>query len=158
MVASINAAVEAARLELVITRTFDAPARVVFEAWTKPDHLACWWGPEGFTMPSCAMDVRPGGAFRFCMRGPDGTDHWLRGVYREIVAPERLVFTWAWEDAQGKPGHETLLKVDFVALGTKTKVILHQGVFESANARDEHRSGWGSSLDRFAEYVTTEAE
>ena len=69
------------------------------------------------------MDIRPGGAFRFCMRSPQGTDYWKRGVYREIVEPERLVFTFAWEDAQGALGHETLVTVTFAAEGTQTRSI-----------------------------------
>ena len=144
----------AAERELVITRVFDAPRPLVFKAWTEPDRLVRWWGPQGFTTPSCTTDVRPGGAFRFCMRSPEGTDHWLRGVYREIVEPERLVFTWAWEDAEGKPGHETVLTVSFAEHGAKTKLTLHQAVFESITARDSHQGGWTSSLDRLAEYAS----
>jgi uncharacterized protein YndB with AHSA1/START domain len=152
MAARTSAAKTAERV-LVITRIFDAPPRLVFKAWTEPEHLVRWWGPQGFTTPSCKMDVRPGGAFRFCMRSPEGTDHWLRGVYREIVAPERLVCTWAWEDAEGKPGHETLLTVSFAEHGSKTKLTLHQAVFESVTARDAHQEGWASSLNRLAEYL-----
>ena len=148
-----SAAIESTERELVITRVLDAPRRLVFKAWTEPERVVRWWGPQGFTMPSCKMDVRPGGAFRFCMRSPDGTDHWLQGVYREIAEPERLVLTWAWEDAEGKPGHETLVTVSFAEHGAKTKLTLHQAVFESITARDSHQGGWTSSLDRLAEYV-----
>ena len=148
-----SAAIESTERELVITRVLDAPRRLVFKAWTEPERVVRWWGPQGFTMPSCKMDVRPGGAFRFCMRSPDGTDHWLQGVYREIVEPERLVLTWAWEDAEGKPGHETLVTVSFAEHGAKTKLTLHQAVFESITARDSHQGGWTSSLDRLVEYA-----
>ena len=149
-----SAAIESTERELVITRVLDAPRRLVFKAWTEPERVVRWWGPQGFTMPSCKMDVRPGGAFRFCMRSPDGTDHWLQGVYREIVEPERLVLTWAWEDAEGKPGHETQVTVSFAEHGAKTKLTLHQAVFETATARDSHQGGWTSSLDRLAEYAS----
>ena len=155
MAARTSAATESAERELVLTRVFDAPRRLVFKAWTEPERVVRWWGPQGFTMPSCTMDVRPGGAFRFCMRSPEGTDHWLRGVYREIVEPERLVLTWAWEDAEGKPGHETLVTVTFAERGAKTTLTLHQAVFESVTARDAHRGGWTSCLDRLAEYVVS---
>ena len=104
-------------------------------------------------MPSYKMDARPGGAFRFCMRSPEGTDHWLQGVYREVVEPRRLVFTWAWEDTQGKPGHETVVTVTFAEQGGKTKLTLHQAIFESVSARDAHQSGWASSLGCLAEYL-----
>ena len=153
MAASTSPAATTAERTLVIERVFDAPRALVFKAWTEPERLVRWWGPQGFTMPSCKMEARPGGAFRFCMRSPEGTDHWLRGVYREIVEPERLVCTWAWEDVEGKPGHETLLTVTFAEHGGKTKLTLQQAVFESVTARNEHQEGWTSGLDRLAEYL-----
>src|SRR2546429_8825963 len=128
MAAASNVATESAQRELVISRIFDAPPRVVFKAWTEPEHLVGWWGPQGFTMPSYKMDARPGGAFRFCMRSPEGTDHWLQGVYREIVEPERLVSPRAWEDAEGKPRHETLLTVNLAQHGAETKLTLHPAI------------------------------
>ncbi|HYZ42722.1 MAG TPA: SRPBCC domain-containing protein [Stellaceae bacterium] len=78
-----------------------------------------------------------------------------QGVYREVVELERLVFTFAWEDAEGKPGHETLVTVTFAEHGTKTKLTLHQGVFETVAACDSHQSGWASTLERFAEYLAS---
>jgi uncharacterized protein YndB with AHSA1/START domain len=146
--------VESAQRELVITRIFDAPRPLVFQAWTEPDRVARWWGPQGFTTLYCDMDVRPGGAFRVCMRSPEGAEHWKQGVYREVVEPERLVFTFAWEDAEGRPGHETVVTVTFAELAGKTKLTLHQGVFETVAASDEHQRGWTSTLQRFAEYLT----
>ena len=87
------------------------------------------------------------------MRSADGVDHWLRGVYREIVEPERLVFTFAWEDTSGKPGHETLVTVTFAEHDGKTKLTLHQADFASITARAEHQDGWTESLDRLEEYL-----
>jgi len=153
MAARPSTATESAERELVVTRVFDAPPRVLFKAWTEPERLIGWFGPQGFTVPACTMDVRPGGAFRVHMRSPEGTDHRVRGVYREIVEPERLVCTWAWEDAEGKPGHETLLTVTFAEHGAKTKLTLHQAVFETVTARNGHQEGWTSALDRLAEYL-----
>jgi uncharacterized protein YndB with AHSA1/START domain len=95
--------VEERERELVITRILDAPRDVVFRAWTERDRVARWWGPQGFVTTYCDMDIRPGGAFRVCMRSPEGAEHWKQGIYREIVAPERLVFTFAWEDARANP-------------------------------------------------------
>jgi uncharacterized protein YndB with AHSA1/START domain len=139
--------------DLVITRIFDAPRHVVFRAWTEPGRVARWWGPQGFVTTYCNMDVRPGGTFRVCMRSPAGAEHWKQGVYREVVAPERLVFTFAWEDTEGKPGHQTLVTVTFAASGKKTELTLHQAVFEDVATRDDHRRGWTSTLQRFAEYL-----
>ncbi len=139
--------------ELVITRIFDAPRHLVFRAWTEPDRAARWWGPQGFVTTYWDMDIRPGGAFRVCMRSPQGTEHWKRGVYREVVEPERLVFTFAWEDAEGKPGRQTVVTVTFGERGDKTELMLRQGVFETVATRDDHRRGWTSTLQRFAEYL-----
>jgi uncharacterized protein YndB with AHSA1/START domain len=148
-----RAGIAAAERELVVTRVFDAPRRLVFRAWTDPAHAARWWGPAGFTLLSCEMDVRPGGAWRRCMRSPEGTLHGKRGVYREIVEPERLVFTYADEDAGGRIGHETLVTVSFVEEGGKTRLTLHQALFDSEAACNAHEGGWTSCLERFAGYL-----
>ena len=87
------------------------------------------------------------------MRSPEGAEHWKQGVYREVVEPERLVFTFAWEDAEGKPVHQTLVTVTFAERGDKTELTLHQAVFETVEWRNEHRRGWTSTLQRFAEYL-----
>ena len=142
-----------AELRLVITRIFDAPRRLVFKMWTEPEHLAVWWGPRGFTAISGRLDVRPGGAWSRSMRAPDGRIIRKHGVYREIVEPERLVFTFAWEDAEGKPGHETAVTVTLAEYGAKTKLTLHQAVFETVTARDLHQGGWASALECLAEYL-----
>src|ERR1700732_4227552 len=129
MDARTSTATEAGERELVITRVLEAPRRRVFQAWTEPDRVARWWGPQGFVTAYYAMDIRPGGAFRFCMRSPEGIEYWKQGVYREVIEPERLVFTFAWEDAEGKPGHVTVVTVTFADYGDKTKLTLHQAVF-----------------------------
>ncbi|WP_201262642.1 SRPBCC domain-containing protein [Gloeocapsopsis dulcis] len=79
-------------------RVFNAPCNLVFKTWTEPKHFARWLGPKDCTTTSCEMDVRLGGVYRACIRSPEGTDHWMQGVYHEIVEPEWLVFTFAWED------------------------------------------------------------
>jgi uncharacterized protein YndB with AHSA1/START domain len=155
MGAGNSAAGELAERELVVTRIIDAPRSLVFKAWTEAEQVARWWGPQGFVTTFCEMDIRPGGAFRCCMRSPAGTDHWKRGVYREIVEPERIVFTFAWEDADGNPGHELLTTVTFGDLGAKTRLTLHQAMFETLERRDDHRGGWTSCFERFAEYVAS---
>ncbi len=155
MVAATSIAADTTDRELLVTRVIDAPRALVFKAWTEPEQVARWWGPQGFTTTFCDMDIRPGGTFRFCMRSPAGTDHWKRGVYREIVAPERIVFTFAWEDAAGNPGHELLTTVTFAEQGRKTKLTLHQAAFETAEGCNDHQGGWTSCLERFGEYMTT---
>ena len=142
-----------AERELVITRVFDAPRGLVFKAWTEPDRAVRWWGPQGFTTAHYEIDFRQGGSYRVCMRSPEGTEHWQRGVCREMAAPERLVFTFAWEDAQGRPGHETVVTVTFAEYGAKTKLTLRQAVFESVTVRDLHQGGWNSALECLADYL-----
>ena len=109
-----------------------------------------WWGPRGFTTPAGKMDVRPDGGWRVCMRSPDGDLRWLQCAYREIVEPERLAFTWAWEDRAGEPGHETLVTVNFAEQAGKTRLIVHQAAFEPATREgpEDDRDDWEQRLDR----------
>jgi uncharacterized protein YndB with AHSA1/START domain len=139
--------------ELTVIRVIDAPRALVFKAWTQPEHAAHWWGPQGFTIESCKMDARPGGSFRSSMRSPTGSLHTKRGVYREVTASERLVFTFAWEDDGGNPMHEMLITVTFEDVDSRTRLTLHQAFFETETLRDEHVAGWTSCLERFAEYM-----
>ena len=155
MAAIANSAQEPDDRVLVITRLLDAPRALVFKAWTEPEHLVRWWGPRGFTMPSCRMEPQPGGTYRYCMRAADGTDHWVRGAYREVVPLERLVFTSAWEDGDGNPKHETVIAVTLAERGGKTELTLRQAVFESVTARDLHRGGWSEAMDMLAEHLAT---
>jgi uncharacterized protein YndB with AHSA1/START domain len=143
--------------ELVITRLIDAPRELVFEAWTEPKHMAQWWGPKGFTNPVCEMDVRPGGAFRIVMRAPDGVEYPMRGVFREIVTPERLVFTTVAEDRDGNPHLEGLTIVTFAEYDGKTTLTIQTSAVgltpESARMLEGMEEGWTQSLERLAETV-----
>lgn len=143
-------------LILVISRVLDAPRALVFKVWSQPEHLVRWWGPNGFTLPSCKMEFHEGGAFRCLMRSPEGTDHRMHGVYREIIEPEKISFTWTWVDEAGNAGHETLVTVTLEEAGkdgAQTKLTLHHAVFESVTARDAHRGGWTECFERLAAYV-----
>jgi uncharacterized protein YndB with AHSA1/START domain len=152
-----NAATEpSADKVLVITRVFDAPRSLVFQAWTRKEHLDRWCAPLGFTIPYSEGDLRPGGAWRCCMRSPDGVEHWLSGTYCEIVEDELLVFTHAWEDDRGKRGHETLVTVRFADQNGKTKLTFHQAPFESVEARDGHAGGWSGCMERLSDYLLTQ--
>lgn len=148
---------EPTKIELVITRILAAPPGVVFKAWTQREQLLHWWCPKGFTTPSCGMDLRPGGAYRICIRSPEGTDYWMRGVYREVVETERLVYTFAWEEPDGTPGPESLITVTFAEQQGKTKLTFHQAPFESAAERDSHEEGWNECFDRLAAYLARRA-
>lgn len=149
-----NASASSTDTELVMTRVFDAPRALVFSAWTETEHLERWQNaPMGFTVTIEKSDIRPGGSFRVCMHAPDGTDHWLQGVYREVVPPERLVFTHSWTDASGNPGKETLVTITFADRGGKTELTLRQTGLASVASRDGHREGWNSTFNRLAGYL-----
>lgn len=141
--------------ELVFTRLFDAPREVVFKAWTEVERLKRWWGPKGFTNPVCEVDVRPGGAMRIHMRGPDGTIYPMTGVYHEIVEPERLVFAASALDAGGKPLFEQMTTVTFEEHAGKTKLTVYASFSKVRPEAAPHlagaETGWNMSLDRLAE-------
>jgi uncharacterized protein YndB with AHSA1/START domain len=145
-------------LEIVMTRDFDAPRELVFEAHTKCEHLEQWWGPRKYTLAVCEMDFRPGGKYRFVHRGPDGVEeHGFRGEYREIVPPEKIVWTFEWE---GMPGHvsvDTLTLEDLA--GGRTKLTA-RSLFDSVDDRDGMlqsgmEEGASETWDRLAELVAT---
>lgn len=149
-----------ARQELVLTRIIGAPRNLVFKAWTDTKHVARWWGPRGFTNPVCELDVRPGGHIRIDMRGPDGTVYPMKGVFHEIVEPERLVFTsTALEDEHGKPLFEILNTITFEDFNGITKLTLHAKLVtrdvkmtpQMAAALAGMEQGWSESLYRLAD-------
>jgi uncharacterized protein YndB with AHSA1/START domain len=143
-------------LEIVITRLFAAPRRLVWQAWTSPEHVPRWMlGPQGWTMPVCEIDLRPGGAWRFVWRRADGTEMEMRGVYQEIVPPERLVCTERW----GGNWPETLNTLLLAEQAGKT-TITQRMLYPSTEARDAAlktgmAEGVSESFDRLDEYLAT---
>ena len=117
----------------------------MFRALTEAEQLMKWWGPKGFTVPEATLDLRPGGAWRTIMRAPDGRDHVVSGVYREIVPPSRLVFTWGWTD--GPRNHENVVTIELFEVPDGTRLELHQALFESTDSRDQHQRGWTGCFD-----------
>jgi len=144
--------IKTAEREITITRVFNAPRALVFKAWTNAQELAQWWGPKGFTNRVCEIDARVGGAIRIHMRSPDGSVYPMRGEFREIVPPERLVFTNIAVDAADKPIIEGLTTVIFTERGGKTTMILHtrgRAVADYAvGYLQGMEMGWSGSIDK----------
>jgi uncharacterized protein YndB with AHSA1/START domain len=147
--------------DVTITRTFDAPRSLVFKMWTDPKHLAQWWGPRGFTNPTCDVDVRPGGKIYIIMRGPPGTpysgDFPMTGEFQEIVAPEKIVFKSFAIDNDGNvliDGHNT---VTFTEEGGKTTLTIKARavarVAIGAQMIQGMEMGWSQSIDKLEELV-----
>ena len=143
--------------DLLITRVFDAPRDLVFKAWTEPARVSQWWGPTGFTAPRCELDLRPGGAIRIDMRGPDGTIYPMGGTFRQIDEPNQLIFTSYPLDANGEPEFEGLNTVTFDEDDGKTKITLHVSVSKRTAEGDKHLAGmepgWNLTLDCLAAYL-----
>ncbi len=144
----------AADREIIIKRRFDAPAALVFDMWTKAEHVARWWAPKGMTTTVETLDLRPGGTYRFVMHGADGTDYPVKGVYHEIVPPRHLVYTDDW-DGDPMPSTPSRVTVTFDERGHQTTVTLRI-VFATAEgyalARDIGvTEGWQSCFDVLAE-------
>ncbi|MGZ7182294.1 MAG: SRPBCC family protein [Halobacteriota archaeon] len=156
--------------ELIITRVFDVPRELVWAAWTEPEQLKKWWGPRGFTSPFSRIDLRVGGKYLHCMRGPDGKDYWSTGVYREVVSPKRLAMTDSFADEEGNVVSATYYGLDpefprelqvIVELdekeGRKTRLTLKHGSIKNLNETDvaNMEQGWNESFDKLAECLGT---
>jgi uncharacterized protein YndB with AHSA1/START domain len=143
--------------ELIITRVFNVARSLLFRMWTDAEHTVHWMAPPGLTIMFNEADVRPGGTWRVGMRGPDGAELWVGGVYREVVPPERLAFTHAWDGAGGKPGPETLVTVTFADRNGRAEMTFRQSGFDSVESRDGHAGGWGQCFDLLDDYLRTSA-
>lgn len=152
-----EAAATAPEQELRITRVFNAPRHQVFAAWTDSRQIRQWSAPHGFVITHCEGDARKGGHWRCCMRTPEGAELWLGGVYHEVIEDQRLVFTHAWDDEDGKPGRETLVTVQFEDADGGTRMHFHQAGFDSTSSRDGHRSGWNECFERLAHGLSAQA-
>lgn len=156
MPASASTHTAASDRELVFTRVFDAPRELVFEAWTDPKHLPHWYGPNGFRTTVHELDLRPGGAWRLTMHGPDGRDYGNRLVFLEVNKPERLVYKHEPGPGDKAASHET--KVTFTARGQQTEVVMCMA-FTSPEERErivttyKAIEGGNQTMGRLAEYL-----
>lgn len=148
---------------LVLTRMLNAPQELAFKVWTSAEHIQQWMRPEpGMVVPLASMDLRVGGKFRIQMKNPDGEFFTAVGVFKEVKAPERLVYTWDWEkdgsgaelgEVEGKP---SLVTVQFLKRGERTEMVLMHSRFATVESRDNHARGWDRIVTSFASFVETE--
>jgi uncharacterized protein YndB with AHSA1/START domain len=135
---------------LILKRRLNAPPSKVYGAWTDCAKISHWFGPEDAEILRAETDVRVGGRFRIVFRGPDGEEHDVGGIYREVVPDQKLVFTWAWRST---PERESLVTVALKRDGDGTLLtLLHEQFFDEA-ARDRHGRGWNGTLDKLESYV-----
>ena len=140
----------ATKPSLTLKRRFNAPPAKVFAAWTDPEKMKRWMGPEGVQGISCEIDPRVGGRYRLVMRAPNGEEHDVSGVYREVMPNEKLVFTWAWKST---PERESLVTLTFKPDGAGTLLTLMHEQFFDETARDHHQHGWIGSLDKLEKFI-----
>lgn len=158
--------------DFVISRVFDAPRELVWKAFTEAERLKHWWGPKGFIVIASTMDLRPGGTYHYGMKAPNGATMWGKFVFREIVAPERLVFISSFSDeAGGITRHpmaptwplESLSTFTFDEVGGKTRFTVRWSPYKATeeerrtfdSAHDNMRQGWGGTMDQLSEYLAT---
>jgi uncharacterized protein YndB with AHSA1/START domain len=141
----------AGETEVVVTRVFNAPRALVFSFWTAPEHLAKWWGPEGFRLPREDLVVEPRVGGRYQLRLVEiatGAEVWVHGEILELVEPEVLAIQMDVPQPIGLPPMKTIVRVQFDDLGEKTRVTLRQGPFATAEQREQTTAGWGQSFDQ----------
>ena len=159
MVARNNLDLDSDPRSIVGTREYDAPRDLVFSAFTDPNHLAQWWGPNGFKTTTLSFDMRPGGVWRFVMHGPDGRDYQNRITYEEVTPPERIVYRHGGGDDVEPVQFRQI--ITFEDLGGRTRIVW-RGDFPTAGERDrvvkEHGADTGlvQTMARLAEYVATQ--
>jgi len=139
--------------ELLIVRTFNAPASVVFALWSSADHMKRWMGPKGFACPEMAIDLRVGGRYRGMIKSAEHGENWFSGIYREIVQNQRLVFTFTWENEGPSAGLEMVVTITFEERNGKTVQTFHQAPFRTIERRDSHVGGWSEAFDKQATYA-----
>jgi uncharacterized protein YndB with AHSA1/START domain len=143
--------------EIVITRVFDAPRRLVFAVLTDPEHVPHWYGPRGWTLPVCQIDFRLGGAWRYVLRGPQGADMGMRGVYQEITPPERLVTTESFDDYPGESLNTVVLTEEDGRTTMTVTVLYPSKEIRDAVINSGMQAGASETYDRLDEYVRTMA-
>ena len=138
---------------LTLTRKYATEPEKVWRAWTDPQTLKQWWGPgPGESVSLAELDVRVGGRFRICFGGADGNEHECAGIYKEVVKPKKLVFTWSWP--RTTPERESVVTILFNAKGGGTELVFKHEQFFDEKARDDHQRGWTGLLEKLDGYLS----
>jgi len=132
--------------KLEVRRTIRAAQKRVFDAWTKPEELKRWHAPGPMTVSLAEIDLRPGGKYRIHMRAPDGAEHKVSGVYKEVDPPNRVVYTWGWDGDH--PVKNSTVTVEFLDRGDTTEVVLTHEGFPAGDEQANHEKGWIAILDK----------
>jgi uncharacterized protein YndB with AHSA1/START domain len=140
----------ATKPSLTFKRRFNAAPAKVFSAWTDPEKVKRWMGPGEVKVMSAESDARTGGRYRWLMQSPDGVEHDVGGVYREVAPNEKLVFTWAWKST---PERESLVTITFKPDGSGTLMTLTHEKFFDEDARDRHLGGWNGAMEKLEKYL-----
>ena len=133
---------------LRLERFIPSSPNELFTLWIEPEHVARWWAPDGYKAAVHDLDVRPGGRWRIVLRGSGGRELAMGGFYHIVEPPQRLAFSWTWEEEPGTRGSETEVTVSFEPVQGGTRLVLVHQNFHSKDARDRHLSGWSASFDR----------
>jgi len=149
-------------LEIVVSRTFDAPRKLVWKVWTQAEHLRQWWGPKGWTLPVCEVDFRPGGTWFYCMQGPDDTQACGKAYYNEIDEPDRFAYKDTFADSDGNPLEDmpaAQVAVEFIDEEGRT-IVKSTSLYATKEDRDKViemgvEAGIGQTLDRLEKYLKT---
>ena len=137
-------------ITLVVRRTIRATPERLFDAWTRPEQLVEWWGPEGVTCIGPTVDVRVGGAYRIGNRMPDGSEIWIAGVFEAVERPHLLTYSWRLEGSDSEPERVT---VRFEPRGADTEVIVTHERVANETLGEQHRQGWHGCLEGLARYI-----
>jgi uncharacterized protein YndB with AHSA1/START domain len=154
---------------LTIERVLSASPEQVFDAFLDPAKLVKWWGPQGFSIINCEVEAKVGGKWRIGMQSPNGSEHWIQGVYQEINLPHRLIFTWVWEKSVGvrealplalqnenRVNPETTVTITLVGNQQQTQLRLVHEPFATKEQQLRHEKGWFDSLQALSQMLKLE--
>ncbi len=146
---------EGNEITLILKREFNAPIEMVFDAWSRPEQMAEWMGPEGMSAPDTVADVKVGGRYTIPMVGDPAGVHTVTGEYLEISRPSKLAFTWAWIQDDGNPGNIMTVVVELEDANGRTAMTLSHSNFSDDDAKIKHNQGWSSSFDCLEEFLSS---